>query len=122
MRVLIAFSGFRNLIWLLISAFGMLGSLNFTELDQKGLPNFQDYRNDSAAPSCSAAVFIILQNGAAVPTTSKSPCCSFCYYGFRAPDVCARLRDERTVANNAYTLFGLLYVLGSLISSRRSFI
>jgi CDP-diglyceride synthetase len=40
--LLIAFSGFEILFWLLISLFGMIGLLEFYRmLDHKGLPNFK---------------------------------------------------------------------------------
>src|SRR5919106_6148705 len=40
--LLIALSGFEILFWLLISAFGMIGLLEFCRmLDHKGLPNFK---------------------------------------------------------------------------------
>src|SRR5512133_539737 len=40
--LLIAFSGFEILFWLLISVFGMIGLLEFYRmLDHKGLPNFK---------------------------------------------------------------------------------
>src|SRR4029453_14744575 len=40
--LLIAFSGFEILFWLLISLFGMIGLLEFYRmLDNKGLPNFK---------------------------------------------------------------------------------
>src|SRR5947208_14079837 len=40
--LLIMFSGYEVLFWLLISVFGMIGLLEFYRmLDQKGLPNFK---------------------------------------------------------------------------------
>src|SRR5438132_4950176 len=40
--LLIAFSGFEILFWLLISVFGLIGLLEFYRmLDHKGLPNFK---------------------------------------------------------------------------------
>src|SRR4029434_1526023 len=40
--LVIAFSGFEILFWLLISLFGMIGLLEFYRmLDHKGLPNFK---------------------------------------------------------------------------------
>src|SRR6266481_2646622 len=40
--LLIAFSGFEVLFWLLISVFGLIGLLEFYRmLDHKGLPNFK---------------------------------------------------------------------------------
>ncbi len=82
--LLIAFSGFEILFWLLISAFGLIGLLEFYRmLDHKGLPNFK-----ITGMICGA----VMLGG------------SFYYFSKIGP-------ADEPLQTMAYTLFGLLYVL-----------
>jgi hypothetical protein len=79
--LLIMFSGYEILFWLLISVFGLIGLLEFYRmLDHKGLPNFQGHGNDlrrrfarrqffTTSPRLDRQVRMILK--------SRS-CCFFC--------------------------------------------
>src|SRR5712671_6857973 len=110
--LLIVFSGYEILFWVLISAFGMIGLWEFYRmLDHKGLPNFKITGMICGAVLLAGSFYYFSKIG---PTGS---------YDFEVAvlllflltvfgrQMFARLRDDEPLQTMAYTLFGLLYVL-----------
>src|SRR6266513_2514295 len=105
--LVIAFSGFEILFWLLISVFGLIGLLEFYRmLDHKGLPNFK-----ITGMICGA----VMLGGSFYYFSKIGPAGSYDFEVavllFFLLTVFARLRHDEPLQTMAYTLFGLLYVL-----------
>src|SRR5438874_11619359 len=76
--LLIAFSGFEVLFWLLISAFGLIALLKFYRLlDHKGFPNFKITELISAAFLLGAGFYYFSKIGPPVSYDFKVGLCLF---------------------------------------------
>ena len=105
--LLIAFSGFEILFWILISVFGLIALLEFYRmLDHKGLPNFK-----VTGMICGAVMLV----GSFYYFAKMGPARSYDFEVavllFFLLTMFARLRGDEPLQTMAYTLFGLLYVL-----------
>jgi phosphatidate cytidylyltransferase len=110
--LLIAFSGFEILFWLLISAFGMLGLLEFYRmLDHKGLPNFKVTGMICGAVMLGGSFYYFSKMGPAGSYDFEVAVLLFFLLTVFARQMFARLRHDEPLQTMAYTLFGLLYVL-----------
>jgi phosphatidate cytidylyltransferase len=110
--LLIAFSGFEILFWLLISAFGMIGLLEFYRmLDHKGLPNFKVTGMICGAVMLGGSFYYFSKMGPARSYDFEVAVLLFFLLTVFARQMFARLRDDEPLQTMAYTLFGLLYVL-----------
>ena len=111
--LLIMFSGYEILFWVLISAFGMIGLWEFYRmLDHKGLPNFKITGMICGAVMLAGSFYYFSKIGPAalLRFRSRGPA-FFSADGFRAGKCSQRLREDEPLQTMAYTLFGLLYVL-----------
>ena len=110
--LLIAFSGFEILFWLLISVFGMLGLLEFYRmLDHKGLPNFKVTGMICGAVMLGGSFYYFSKMGPARSYDFEVAVLLFFLLTVFARQMFARLRHDEPLQTMAYTLFGLLYVL-----------
>ena len=110
--LLIAFSGFEILFWLLISAFGMIGLLEFYRmLDHKGLPNFKITGMICGAVMLGGSFYYFSKIGPAGSYDFEVAVLLFFLLTVFARQMFARLRQDEPLQTMAYTLFGLLYVL-----------
>src|SRR6266581_7220264 len=110
--LVIAFSGFEILFWLLISAFGMIGLLEFYRmLDHKGLPNFKVTGMICGAVLLAGSFYYFAKMGPARSYDFEVAVLLFFLLTMFARQMFARLRGDEPLQTMAYTLFGLLYVL-----------
>src|SRR6266853_4050625 len=110
--LLIAFSGFEILFWLLISAFGLIALLEFYRmLDHKGLPNFKVTGMICGAVMLGGSFYYFSKIGPAGSYDFEVAVLLFFLLTVFARQMFARLRDDEPLQTMAYTLFGLLYVL-----------
>jgi phosphatidate cytidylyltransferase len=110
--LVIAFSGFEILFWLLISAFGMIGLLEFYRmLDHKGLPNFKVTGMICGAVLLAGSFYYFSKVGPARSYDFEVSVLLFFLLTVFARQMFARLRHDEPLQTMAYTLFGLLYVL-----------
>ena len=110
--LLIMFSGYEILFWVLISVFGMIGLWEFYRmLDHKGLPNFKITGNDLWRGDAGREFLLFLQNRTGRLIRFRSRCPAFFLLTVFGRQMFARLRDDEPLQTMAYTLFGLLYVL-----------
>src|SRR6266699_1377595 len=110
--LLIAFSGFEILFWLLISVFGLIGLLEFYRmLDHKGLPNFKITGMICGAVMLGGSFYYFSKIGPAGSYDFEVAVLLFFLLTVFARQMFARLRDDEPLQTMAYTLFGLLYVL-----------
>jgi len=110
--LLIAFSGFEILFWLLISAFGMIGLLEFYRmLDHKGLPNFKITGMICGAVMLGGSFYYFSKIGPAGSYDFEVAVLLFFLLTVFARQMFTRLRQDEPLQTMAYTLFGLLYVL-----------
>src|SRR6266581_2883736 len=110
--LVIAFSGFEILFWLLISAFGMIGLLEFYRmLDHKGLPNFKVTGMICGAVLLAGSFYYFSKIGPARSYDFEVAVLLFFLLTVFARQMFARLRHDEPLQTMAYTLFGLLYVL-----------
>ena len=110
--LVIAFSGFEILFWLLISAFGMIGLLEFYRmLDHKGLPNFKVTGMICGAVLLAGSFYYFSKIGPARSYDFEVSVLLFFLLTVFARQMFARLRHDEPLQTMAYTLFGLLYVL-----------
>jgi phosphatidate cytidylyltransferase len=110
--LLIAFSGFEILFWLLISLFGMIGLLEFYRmLDHKGLPNFKVTGMICGAVMLGGSFYYFSKMGPARSYDFEVAVLLFFLLTVFARQMFARLRQDEPLQTMAYTLFGLLYVL-----------
>src|SRR6266705_983320 len=110
--LLIAFSGFEILFWLLISVFGLIGLLEFYRmLDHKGLPNFKITGMICGAVMLAGSFYYFSKIGPAHSYDFEVAVLLFFLLTVFARQMFARLRHDEPLQTMAYTLFGLLYVL-----------
>ena len=110
--LLIAFSGFEVLFWLLISVFGLIALLEFYRmLDHKGLPNFKITGMICGAVMLGGSFYYFSKIGPAGSYDFEVAVLLFFLLTVFARQMFARLRDDEPLQTMAYTLFGLLYVL-----------
>src|SRR5213595_1345427 len=110
--LLIAFSGFEILFWLLISVFGMIGLLEFYRmLDHKGLPNFKITGMICGTVMLVGSFYYFAKIGPAQSYDFETAVLLFFLLTVFARQMFARLRHDEPLQTMAYTLFGLLYVL-----------
>src|SRR5713226_5458238 len=108
----IAFSGYEIFFWLLISAFGLIGLLEFYRmLDHKGLPNFKITGMICGAVMLGGSFYYFSKIGPAGSYDFEVAVLLFFLLTVFARQMFARLRDDEPLQTMAYTLFGLLYVL-----------
>src|SRR5437763_3393046 len=110
--LLIAFSGFEILFWLLISVFGLIALLEFYRmLDHKGLPNFKITGMICGAVMLGGSFYYFSKSGPAGSYDFEVAVLLFFLLTVFARQMFARLRHDEPLQTMAYTLFGLLYVL-----------
>src|SRR6266705_2730419 len=110
--LLIMFSGYEILFWLLISVFGLIGLLEFYRmLDHKGLPNFKITGMICGAVMLSGSFHYFSTIGPAGSYDFEVALLFFFLLTMFARQMFARLRHDEPLQTMAYTLFGLLYVL-----------
>src|SRR5712675_1851959 len=110
--LLIMFSGYEILFWLLISLFGMIGLLEFYRmLDHKGLPNFKVTGMICGAVLLAGSFYYFSKIGPAHSYDFEVAVLVFFLMTVFTRQMFARLRDDEPLQTMAYTLFGLLYVL-----------
>src|SRR5206468_679951 len=110
--LLIMFSGYEILFWLLISLFGLIGLLEFYRmLDHKGLPNFKITGMICGAVMLAGSFYYFSRIGPAGSYDFEVAVLLFFLLTVFGRQMFARLRHEEPLQTMAYTLFGLLYVL-----------
>src|SRR5213594_671300 len=110
--LLIMFSGYEVLFWLLISVFGMIGLLEFYRmLDHKGLPNFKITGMICGAVLLAGSFYYFSKIGPAGSYDFEVAVLLFFLLTVFGRQMFARLRHDEPLQTMAYTLFGLLYVL-----------
>ena len=110
--LLIAFSGFEILFWLLISVFGLIALLEFYRmLDHKGLPNFKITGMLCGVVMLGGSFYYFSKIGPAGSYDFEVAVLLFFLLTVFARQMFARLRHDEPLQTMAYTLFGLLYVL-----------
>jgi phosphatidate cytidylyltransferase len=110
--LLIMFSGYEILFWLLISVFGMIGLLEFYRmLDHKGLPNFKITGMICGAVMLAGSFYYFSKIGPAGSYDFEVAVLLFFLLTVFGRQLFARLRHDEPLQTMAYTLFGLLYVL-----------
>jgi len=110
--LLIAFSGFEILFWLLISVFGLIALLEFYRmLDHKGLPNFKITGMICGVVMLGGSFYYFSKIGPAGSYDFEIALLLFFLLTVFARQMFARLRHDEPLQTMAYTLFGLLYVL-----------
>jgi phosphatidate cytidylyltransferase len=110
--LLIAFSGFEILFWVLISVFGLIALLEFYRmLDHKGLPNFKVTGMICGAVMLVGSFYYFAKMGPARSYDFEVAVLLFFLLTMFARQMFARLRGDEPLQTMAYTLFGLLYVL-----------
>src|SRR5881227_1944412 len=110
--LLIAFSGFEILFWLLISVFGLIGLLEFYRmLDHKGLPNFKITGMICGAVMLAGSFYYFSKIGPTGSYDFEVAVLLFFLLTVFGRQLFERLRHDEPLQTMAYTLFGLLYVL-----------
>ena len=110
--LLIMFSGYEILFWLVISVFGMIGLWEFYRmLDHKGLPNFKITGMICGAVLLAGSFYYFSKIGPAGSYDFEVAVLLFFLLSVFGRQMFARLRHDEPLQTMAYTLFGLLYVL-----------
>src|SRR5207245_5562959 len=110
--LLIMFSGYEILFWLLISVFGLIGLLEFYRmLDHKCLPNFKITGMICGAVMLGGSFYYFSRIGPSGSYDFEVAVLLFFLLTVFARQMFARLRHDEPLQTMAYTLFGLLYVL-----------
>src|SRR6201987_5683853 len=110
--LLIAFSGYEILFWLLISVFGLIALLEFYRmLDHAALPNFKITGLICGAIMLVGSFYYFSKIGPAQSYDFEVAVLLFFLLTVFARQMFARLREDEPLQTMAYTLFGLLYVL-----------
>ena len=110
--LLIMFTGYEILFWLLISLFGMIGLWEFYRmLDHKGLPNFKVTGMICGAVLLAGSFYYFSKIGPAHSYDFEVAVLLFFLLTVFGRQMFARLRQDEPLQTMAYTLFGLLYVL-----------
>src|SRR5256886_13641170 len=111
-RLLIMFSGYEILFWLLISVFGMIGLWEFYGmLDHKALPNFKITGMICGAVMLAGSFYYFSKMGPAGSYDFEVAVLLFFLLTVFGRQMFSRLRHGEPLQTMAYTLFGLLYVL-----------
>src|ERR1700740_1297798 len=107
--LLIMFSGYEVLFWLLISVFGMIGLWEFYRmLDHKGLPNFKVTGMICGAVLLAGSFYYVSKIGPAGSVVFEAAALLFFPLTVFGQQMFARLRHAEPLQTMAYTLFGLL--------------
>src|SRR6266404_2831857 len=110
--LLIAFSGFEILFWLLISAFGLIALWEFYRmLDHNGLPNFKVTGMICGVLMLVGSFYYFSKIGPAQSYDFEVAVLLFFLLTVFTRQMFARLKHDEPLRTMAYTLFGLLYVL-----------
>ena len=110
--LLIAFSGFEILFWLLISVFGLIALWEFYGmLDHRSLPNFKVTGMICGTVMLVGSFYYFAKIGPAQSYDFETAVLLFFLLTVFARQMFARLRHDEPLQTMAYTLFGLLYVL-----------
>jgi phosphatidate cytidylyltransferase len=110
--LLIMFTGYEILFWVLISAFGLIGLWEFYRmLDHKGLPNFKITGMICGAVMLAGSFYYFSKIGPAGSYDFEVAVLLFFLLTVFGRQMFARLRNDEPLQTMAYTLFGLLYVL-----------
>src|SRR4051794_21789626 len=110
--LLIMFSGYEILFWLLISVCGMIGLWEFYRmLDHKGLPNFKITAMICGAVMLAGSFYYFSKIGPAGSYDFEVAVLLFFLLTVFGRQMFTRLRNDEPLQTMAYTLFGLLYVL-----------
>jgi len=110
--LLIMFTGYEILFWVLISAFGLIGLWEFYGmLDHKGLPNFKITGMICGAVMLAGSFYYFSRIGPAGSYDFEVAVLLFFLLTVFGRQMFARLRNDEPLQTMAYTLFGLLYVL-----------
>jgi len=110
--LLIMFTGYEILFWVLISAFGLIGLWEFYGmLDHKGLPNFKITGMICGAVMLAGSFYYFSRIGPAGSYDFEVAVLLFFLATVFGRQMFARLRNDEPLQTMAYTLFGLLYVL-----------
>src|SRR5947207_11597934 len=110
--LLIMFSGYEILFWLLISLFGMIGLLEFYRmLDHAHLPNFKITGLICGAIMLAGSFYYFSRIGPAGSYDFEVAVLLFFLLTVFGRQMFARLRHDEPLRTMAYTVFGLLYVL-----------
>jgi phosphatidate cytidylyltransferase len=111
LALLIAFSGYEILYFLLITAFGLCALWEFYRmLDQRGLPNFKITGMLCAAVMLGGSYYYFSRTGPAHSYDFEVAVLLFFLLTMFARQMFARLREDEPLRTMSYTLFGLLYV------------
>ena len=110
--LVIAFSGFELLFWVLISGFGLIALWEFYRmLDHARLPNFKITGMICGAILLVGSFYYFSRIGPAGSYDFEVAVLLFFLLTVFGRQMFARLRDDEPLQTMAYTLFGLLYVL-----------
>src|ERR687887_213638 len=110
--LLIMFSGYEILFWVLISVFGLIGLWEFYRmLDHKGLPNFKITGMICGAVMLAGSFYYFRKIGPTGSYDFEIAVLLFFLLTVFGRQMFARLRHDEPLRTMAYTLFGLLYVL-----------
>ncbi len=110
--LLIAFSGYESLFWVLISGFGLIALWEFyLMLDRASLPNFKVTAIICGAILLSGSFYYFSRIGPAASYDFEIAVLLFFLLTVFTRQMFARLRHDEPLQTMAYTLFGLLYVL-----------
>src|SRR5205814_9487688 len=110
--LLIMFSGYEILFWLLISVFGMIGLWEYYRmLDHKGLPNFKVTGMICGTLMLAGSFYYFRKIGPAGSYDFEVAVLLFFLLTVFGRQMFARLRNDEPLQTMAYTLFGLHYVL-----------
>jgi len=110
--LVIAFSGYESLYFLLISAFGLIALWEFYRmLDHRGLPNFKVTGLLCGVVMLAGSFYYFARMGPARSYDFEVSVLLFFLLTMFARQMFARLREDEPLQSMAYTLFGLLYVL-----------
>jgi phosphatidate cytidylyltransferase len=110
--LLIAFSGYEVLFWLLISAFGLLALYEFYRmLDHASLPNFKITGLICGAILLVGSFYYFSKVGPAQSYDFELSVLLLFLLTVFTRQMFARLRHDEPLRTMAYTLFGLLYVV-----------
>src|SRR5919204_2205716 len=110
--LLIMFSGYEILFWLLISVFGLIALWEFYRmLDHRELPNFKVTGLICGAVMLAGSFYYFSKMGPAQSYDFEVAVLLFFLLTVFGRQMFQRLRHDEPLQTMAYTLFGLLYVL-----------
>src|SRR5436853_2302429 len=110
--LIIAFSGYESLYFVLISAFGLIALWEFYRmLDHRGLPNFKVTGLLCGAVMLGGSFYYFSRTGPARSYDFEVAVMLFFLLTMFARQMFARLREAEPLQTMSYTLFGLLYVV-----------